>query len=272
MAYWLDTFRFPNSTEYEYKFAGKYGAKGEKRQKKKKATPEQIAKQNQINRETKVRRLIKANFFPEDLWVTLKYPKGARKPAWEVKKDFRNFLDRLRRQYGKRGQPLKFISRKEIGKRGGIHIHMLVNRIRGEDTDLLVQEAWTHGRANFSGIYEEGGYAKLASYIVKQPDEEAGKQLSLFPEEDRKEFTSFSSSRNLVRPEPERRTYRRWTLKKLVEEGIKPAPGYYIEKDSIRTGVNRYTGMSYLYYTECRTDVVESREAWEHMQGGDGGG
>lgn len=272
MAYWLDTYRFPNSIEYEFKFAGKYGAKGEERQPKKKATPEQIRLQNQLNRETRVRRLIKANFFPEDLWVTLKYPKGKRKPLWEIKKDFKNYLERLRYQYKKRGSALKFVSRMEIGKRGGIHIHMLVNRIRGEDTDLLVQGAWEHGRVNFSTIYEYGGYTKLANYIVKKPDEETEKQMSLFPEEDRKEFVRYSSSRNLARPEPERKTYRRWTLKRLLEEGPRPSPGYYIDKDSVRAGVNRYTGMSYLYYTECRIDIIEDREEWERMRGGGKGG
>ena len=67
MAYWLDTWSFPNSIEYEYKWEGKYGAKGEKRCRKVNITPEQIRKQNQMNREVRVRRLIKANFYPEDL-------------------------------------------------------------------------------------------------------------------------------------------------------------------------------------------------------------
>ena len=71
---------FLNSIETECKYAGKYGAKGEKRAKRKKPTPEQVAKQNQINKENRIRRLIKANFYPSDLWVTLKYPKGTRKP------------------------------------------------------------------------------------------------------------------------------------------------------------------------------------------------
>ncbi len=269
MAYWLDIFSFPNSIEYEFKFAGKYGAKGEKRQPKKKATPEQIKLQNQLNREIKVRRLIKANFFPEDLWVTLKYPAGTRKAVGEVKKDMRNFLDRLRREYRKRGHPLKFISRMEVGKKGGIHIHILVPRIRGEDTDLLVQEAWTHGRANFQSVYEYGGYEKLANYIVKPPDEEAAGQLSLFPEEERKEFIRYSCSRNLERPVPERKTYRKWTLRRLVEEGIKPTPGYYIDESSIYSGINKFTGMSYLRYTECRIDTF-SREEWNRERGGGG--
>lgn len=260
MAHWLDTFRFPGSIEYEYKWAGNYGAKGEKRKKKVKATPEQIKKQNQQNREKNVRRLIKANFFPDDLWVTLKYPAGKRKPVWEVKKEFENFLDRLRYRYRKRGHPLKYIYRMEVGKRGGIHIHMIIPRIRGEDTDLLVQEAWKYGRANFESIYEYGGYEKLANYIVKQPDEETEEQLSFFPQEDRKEFIKYSCSRNLKRPVPERKHYRRWTVRKLIEEGPKPTPGYYIDKNSIRAGVNRFTGMSYLHYTEVKIAPVQRPE------------
>ncbi len=264
MAYWLDTFRFPGSIEYEYKWAGNYGAKGEKRRPKVKATPEQIKKQNQLNREKKIRRLIKDNFIPNDLWVTLKYPAGKRKPIWEIEKDVKNFLERLRYRYKKRKHILKYIIRMEIGKKGGIHIHILVPRIRGEDTDLLIQEAWTCGRANFVSIYEYGGYEKLASYIVKQPDEEVEGQLELFPEEERKKLVKYSCSRNLKRPVPERKYYRRWTVKRLIEEGPKPTPGYYIDKSSIRAGVNPFTGMSYLHYTEVKVAPVQ------RPKGGDG--
>ena len=261
MAYWLDTFRFPGSIEREYKWAGNYGAKGEKRGKKIKATPEQIKKQNQLNREKYVRRLIKGNFFPDDLWVTLKYPRGKRKPVWEVKKDFKNFIERLRYRYEKRGRPLKYIYRMEVGKRGGIHIHIIIPRIRGEDTDILVQEAWKCGRANYESIYEYGGYEKLAEYIVKQPDEEVEEQLSFFSKEERKDFIKYSCSRNLVRPVPERKYRRRWTVEKLIKEGPRPEPGYYIDKNTIRHGVNRFTGMSYLYYTEVK--IVPKRRSEE---------
>ena len=74
MAYWHDIYRFSRSIEHEFKFAGKYGAKGEKRQKRIKPTPEQIALQNQRNKETKMRRTIKLNFRERDLWCCCKYP------------------------------------------------------------------------------------------------------------------------------------------------------------------------------------------------------
>ncbi|MCI8572264.1 MAG: hypothetical protein HFI43_12780 [Lachnospiraceae bacterium] len=260
MAYWLDTWSFPNSIEYEYKWEGKYGAKGEKRCRKVNITPEQIRKQNQMNREVRVRRLIKANFYPEDLWITIKYPKGTRKPLCRIKKDFSNFIDSLRGKYRRRGHVFKFIYRMEVGKRGGIHMHMVIPRIRSEDTDLLVQKSWKHGRIHFESIYEYGGYEDLAAYIVKQPDEEVMEQLSFFPEEDRSDFIRYGSSRNLVRPEPERRYRSRWTVRRLIEQGPEPTPGYYIDKNTIRTGVNRFTGMSYLYYTEVKVAPVQRPE------------
>ena len=54
MAHRHDVYRYGPGEKYiehEIKCAGRYGAKGEKRAQKKKATPEQIKKQNQWNRE-----------------------------------------------------------------------------------------------------------------------------------------------------------------------------------------------------------------------------
>lgn len=272
MAYWLDTWRLPNNIEYEYKYAGNYGAKGEKRRKKQKATPEQVKKQNQLNRERKMLRLIRANFFPDDLWVTLKYPKGTRKPIGEVKKDLKKFLGQMRRDYKSVGQPFKYIYRLEVGKRGGLHIHILINRLEETHTDRIVKKNWPHGHPYWATLYDEGGFDALADYIVKKPDEETEKQLSLFPVEEQKQLCRYSTSRNLVRPEPERKTYKRWTLKKLIEQGAKPTPGYYIVPESVQQGVNRFTGMSYLRYTECRINQIGSREEWRKLQEGGGGG
>lgn len=254
MAYIKDVWRFPGSNEYEYKYAGNYGAKGEKRSKRKKASPEQIKRQNQTNKEKKVRRIIKANFKKGDLWTTLKYPAGTRKTFAEVKKDFESFRRSLRNQYKKLNQDFKYIYRIEVGALGGIHIHILINRIEGADTDVMIQTAWKYGIANYESIYDAGGYAKLANYIVKQPEEgsEEYEQLSLFPDEEKKEMVKYSTSRNLIRPEPERTEYRRRTVRRILEDGPTPTPGYFIDPDSIVQGINPYTGMSYLHYTEFK--------------------
>lgn len=248
MAYWQKKWEFLNSTEYEYTYVGNYGAKGEKREKRKKITPEQVVLQNAINRRNRVRRLIKQNFRQGDYWVTLKYPKGVRKSVEDVKKDVRNFISRMRSAYKKQGESLLYIYRIEIGKRGGIHVHMILNRVRGKlATDVLVERNWKQGRPHFVLLYEDGGYDQLASYLTKAPEDT----------EDGHKTRGYVPSRNLVKPEPKKKTYFRRTVEKLVKEGPVPTEGYYIDRDSIVCGKNAYTGMSYLHYTEVRKKPIE---------------
>lgn len=248
------TYIMINSIEHEYSFAGNYGSKGEKRAERKKKTPEQMKKQNQINKINKIRRTIKLNFYPNDLWVTLKYPAGTRKPIESVKKDFKKFCAKMRADYKKRGEEFKYIYRIEIGKRGGIHIHMLLNAICW--SSLLIQKNWLYGTADYTHIYEKGGYHQLASYLAKPvpAQEEMHKQYSLFEmnEEDIKMLSTYNTSRNLVRPEPDVKKYVKRTMRKTINDGPIARPGYVIDKDSIRIGINQATGYTYLHYTEVR--------------------
>ena len=262
MAYRHDKWTFSNSIDHEYKYQGKYGAKGEKRTEKKKATPEQIKKQNQRNKEKRVWRKIRENFKDGDHWATLKYPERTKKTVEEVYKDVKKFLNNLRKDYKKCGQPLKFIYRIEIGELGGIHCHLLCNRITGKDSDRIIEKRWTQGTVNFQSLHEAGDYKRLASYIVKQPEEETEeyKQLSLFEKEDQKKLVKYSCSRNLTEPKPEQKEYRHWTVRKLIKNGPEPTPGFYIDEDSIICGVNPYTGMSYLHYTEYR---IQPKRRWK---------
>ena len=248
----VKTYRLPDSNEYEIGFAGRYGLKGEKRGKRKKASPEQIKKQNQKNKENRTRRVIAANFSEGDYFATLKYPAGTRKDMKAVRNDFDKFLRKLRKEYKKHGTELKYMARIEIGAQGGIHIHIIINRIPGCDSDLIIQNKWKCGRVNFQTIYESGGYRKLANYITKVPEEgsEEYEQLMLFDSKERKKLVSISSSKNLVRPEPEVKVYTRRSVRKLVENGPVATEGYYIDKDSIVMGVNPFTGMSYIHYAE----------------------
>lgn len=250
MAFYYEKYRIGYWIEHEYKYAGNFGKKGEKRQKKEKPTPEQMQLYNRINKAKRIRRTIGLNFGPSDYWVTLTYKKGERKDMAGVKHDVKNFKDRLRRPYKKAGVELKWMQVIEIGKRGGIHIHMVLNRIEG--TDLLVAKNWGHGHPYFKQLYEEGQYEQLSHYMAKLPPEQEGDKKR---EECLQELTdanySFSTSRNLVRPEPdERKVYTRRTMEHAIKQGPKPTPGYYIDKDSIRIGVNKITGWSYMYYTE----------------------
>lgn len=251
--YWKKTFVFRDSREIEITHAGRYGAKGERRLPKKKATPEQIQKQNQKNKEKRMRRLIKANFEEGDFFLTLKYFAGTRKPLEEVEKDLKRFIRSMRTAYRKRMEEMKYIYRIEIGReRGGIHIHMILNRIA--DTDKLVRAFWQQGIPSFEQLYKSGGFKALAEYITKPVPQDIVGQLSLFDKAEKKKLVKYSTSRNLIRPEPIKKAYIRLTVRRILENGPQATKGFYIDKDSIEIGVNPVTGYSYIHYTELRLE------------------
>ena len=254
--YRLDIYRFASSTEYEYKFVGNYGAKGEKRAPKQKRTPEDIERQNQYQRTKTVRHLIKANFHEGDYWTTLTYPKDTSRTIQEVSQDISKFLGHMRYQYKKVDIPCKYIYRIEIGSRGGIHVHIIMNRI--PDLDRMIQRYWTHGKAH-NELLDDGTYEQLADYIVKPPTDQQKKLLKTF-DEDAKKLIRYSCSRNLERPVPETKEYSHRTMREVFNRDLVPEKGYYIDKNSIRRGVNNYTGMSYLYYQEVKLQKEQQAE------------
>lgn len=264
MAYRQIIYDCGSCKDFQYTWAGNYGAKGETRAPRKKPTPEQIEKQNQRNKETRVRREMLLNFKEGDYWITLKYKKGYRPSTKQVLKDFKNFRTRLGNRYKARGQPLKYIYRIEIGKQGGVHIHFLVNDIGS--TDKLVKGEWDKVQQSagiyFTHAYEEGGFQALAEYVTKKPKGKALEQISLFPEAEQKHYIAYNGSRNLIRPEPETKEFSHWTMARILRDGPEPSPGYYIDKATVRQGVNPFTGYSYLYYTERRLDGKRGDPPW----------
>lgn len=253
MAYIEKTYKSDNYIEHEILFRGKYGAKGEKRRPKRKASSEQIKKQNQRNRENRLRRTAQLNFYPNDIWLTLKYPAGTRKGLDAVEKDVKRFQDGMRKDYKSRGEQFKWIKRIEIGKNGGIHVHYIINRIFG--AELLISKNWPY-YSHYASITEEGGMEKLISYMVKPIPEEV-EQLEFIPTNEVKRCMKIGTSRNLTRPEPEVKEYKRKTVKKIIDEAPIPCKGFYIDKDSIVYGLNPYTGYSYISYREIRNRVIK---------------
>ena len=263
MAYVIYKYSLGKTNEYEIKYAGRHGAKGEKRKKRAKPTPEQIKKQNQRNKEKLVCRKIKLNFDEGDYWCTLKFPRGTRLPVEEVKDIFSKFYRNLAGKYKRRGHELKWIARMEIGSRGGIHIHIIINRI--PDGDKLIQSTWKSGRVNFGML--DDNVDQLAAYLVKPPkDEEEERQLGLFDISGQKKLRSYTCSRNLKEPVPEKKVYTHRTVRKILMDGPKATPGFFIDKNSIRQGINHMTGYSYLYYTEVRINPPPNRREKENAE------
>ena len=245
--YILDTYNFDDSIEYEYKYFGHYGAKGEKRLPKKKISPEQIARQNHTNKVKKIRRKIKANFKAGDYWVTFTYPKDTAMTMKEIQADLKSMMEKLRRIYKKSDTPCKWIKRIEIGSRGGLHVHMILNRIDG--LDLTLNELWTHGHVNIEIM--DGTYEKLAEYIAKEPTDQQRKLMRSMGIKE-SDIIRYSCSRNLINPVPEREYKSHKTMRSIFNNDLQPTKGFYIDKDSIIKGINYVTGMSYLQYQEIR--------------------
>lgn len=244
-------FTHPHSIEHQYSYKGFYGAKGERRAPRKEKSSEATRRYNQLLKERRMMRLIEDNFEYGDYWLTLKYKAGTRKAPNEVKEDIKKFLRKVRQIYKAAGFEFRFIYRIEIGKRGGIHFHLIMNR--GPNKTKEVNEAWrriAQGNVEFEYLWDRTEYEALAKYIVKEIPEDG--QLSFIDEE--KTFTKYSTSRNLARPDPQVKRYSRHTMRKIFVSDLKPAPGFAIDKNSIRKGINQYTGMAYLYYREIRLD------------------
>lgn len=219
---------------------GRYGAPGEKRKKRKKPTPEQMARQNRRNRIKKIRRLLRRNFLPGDYWTTLTYRPDERPPDTETaKKKLQKFFDQMREAYRRRGETLKYFGKMEVGQRGGIHYHIVVNRI--QDTDLLIQRYWPWGKIHNELMYQEGNFQKLAEYIGKWPgdiNEETGKVITM-------QDAWYTRSRNLIQPVPEKEIM----SGKTFNRDPRPPKGYYLDKESLKEGVNPVTGYKYRSYT-----------------------
>lgn len=227
-------YDFGYTIEVEEMYPGNYGAPRKERKKREKPTPEQIRIQNKKNKENRIRRMMKENFRENDLWITLTYRLDTRPHDMErAYKDTKNFIDGMREAYRKRGMPLKWMLHTEIGSKGGVHHHLVINRI--PDADLLIKKHWKKGGAHIDLMYEEGGFRKLADYLAKEPDKE-NKLLE----------SRYSRSRNLKEPKPKIRPMKRWI------EDPKPKKGYYIEKETYYEGKNPITGRRYRSYTMIR--------------------
>lgn len=222
-------------------YPGNYGAPGKKRGPKRKRTPEDIARQNKTNREKKVQLLIMANFHEGDWHLVLKYTKDKRPGSYkEAKQQVQKFLREMRNAYKKAGHQFKYIYVTERGKQGACHHHLIIEDIAAPElnTKKMVLKFWQYGSKAFIPLYEDGEFENLAEYIVKKETKEE------------QDGCTYSRSRNLVVPEPQREVIHR----KRWQREPKPEKGWYIVPDSLVNGENPVTGYPYQHYTMRKLD------------------
>lgn len=239
------TYEFENAIEREEYLDGRYGAPGEKRSKKKKATPEQVAQVNQWNKEKKARHRLRKYFKVNDYFFTLTYPKEERPPDMKTAKaDFREFYKVVGKEYRKRGAELRWIRNIECTSTGNWHIHVVINRI--PDTDLIISQAWDHGKVRDKQLlYDKGEFKALAQYITKDAKTQE-KYVDKGVLDHKIIESNYSTSRNMPLPEPKKDKLERWPKEP------KPKKGWYIDKESYFEGINKVTGFPYRHYTMLR--------------------
>lgn len=220
---------------------GRYGAPGQKREKKRKATPEEMARANQRSKEKRIWLKILANFTDGDFYLTLTYERDKRpKDIEEAKADFSRFIRKIKTKYKKNGEELKWIRNIEKGSKGGWHVHAIMSAPKNNREDILkyIQNEWValHGRVwcelmNRTIKPEDGPFRRLAEYVAKSGGVKAKNGST--PKE-----ASFSASRNLVTPisKTVKRPYRTWRRKPRAPKG------YHILERTLRQINNPLTG------------------------------
>lgn len=223
------TWKFKDSWEIKERHSGKYGAPKEKRTERKKPTPEEMRENNRRNRIAKNRRLIKWNFVAEeDYWVTFTYrPDQRPEDRKQALKIMENFRKCLHRRFDKAETTMKWICITEIGSKGAVHHHMIINRI--PELDTMLAKMWKYGHVSIKLLYKEGDFQGLARYLCKE--------------------SKINRSRNLIEKDPEIELMKRgtWT------EEIKVPKGFYLDRDSVWEGVNKF-GFKYRNYIIVKTE------------------
>lgn len=244
------TCRIRDRMEVSKHYSGRYGAPGQKRQERRKPTPEDVARMNHWKRCRDLRRLIELNFGAGDWHVTLTCDKDRRPEKEEAPKVIRQFLTKLRKAFKEEGWELKYVVSCEIGERGAVHWHMVINDEQNAQTSTakLIRKHWTRGRPHFTALDESGEYGQLADYMVKAAAARIEKGETV-------EKMSYSRSRNLKKPKERRERIRAtgWRQDPKVPKGWELVPG------SLVNGKNAFTGLPYQRY------VLRRKEA------GDGG-
>lgn len=190
--------------------SSRYGRKGTPRSENINATPLPVKLANQRKSVRHLRRLINHNFRPGDYHLVLGYKPEARPETQEeAVRQIRGFLRKVRREFRKQEQALRYVWVLERGKRGALHVHMVISQTAVE----ILQKAWPYGRPQIYPLDESWNWSALAEYLIKRGAAQEGKR--------------YNPSRTLVEPETER-----WISGEDIEEPEAEA-GYTIDRDTV---------------------------------------
>lgn len=243
MPYMKQTCIAGKTKEFTYYYTARYNKKGGSRKKNTNKTTEAQKKVNSRQAENKLKRVLNANFDGTCWYVTYSYKKENRPEGKEdLIDDINKLLRRLRNLFKKEGKILKYVWAAEVGERGAVHIHMVINNI-----DISkVKRIWEKGWITVKPLDENGQYRRLANYFVKY-SEKTMKTMEGFSGK------RYNSSKNLFIPEPEKKVV---LGRNAYNHTITVPRGYYVDKDSIAEAWHDVTGYMYFTYTIIRDDRI----------------
>jgi hypothetical protein len=240
MPYIMSITNAGKTVEVEKYYTLRYKAKGVKRGEVVNPTSEDQKDINLKLAEKKLRHRINANFSEGDFHTVFDYRKDERPDTKEqMREDIDKAFRELRKEYKKQGKEFKYIHVMEVGSKGARHHHLVINYI---DTKIL-QKCWIKGRVKVFPLDETGQYAELAAYLIKQTSK--SKEL---------QSKRWNCSKNLIIPEPNKIIISTREWYRTVPQAKK---GYYIDKNSIYKGVNKFTGYGYFKYTMIKVPEKE---------------
>lgn len=229
-----DNRYFPNSKNMKHtKFKNDYIRK----EKINKTTLAQ-ERVNYRQKELKLTRLLNCNFKGGDYHIVFSYREEERPETIEQLKDDKNkLLRKLRNEYKKYNKELKYICVAEVGKVKALHFHFVVNKI---DTEIF-EKCWSKGFIKISLLDNSGQYRALASYLLKytRTNKEDAKKLN---------GQAWNSSKNLEKPIVKVEIITRSEFYKEEVSKSKKYSNYYVEKESIYTGFDEFTGYKFFKY------------------------
>ncbi|MBO5144882.1 MAG: hypothetical protein J6C19_05035 [Lachnospiraceae bacterium] len=244
MPYVKRTTRAGKTLEIEKYYTSRYNKRGGSRAAHAKPTEEQQKKINTRQAERRLRLLMNANFGYGDYHVVLDYIRHRGEPERtreQMRRDADIFLRELRKLYRAAGLELKYIHVMETGQKGARHHHLVLNHADPK----FIQAAWKkaykeNNRVKIFPLDESGNYRKLAAYFIKYTDSHPKGSAGAL------QGKRWNCSKNLVRPVPEYEIIN----KSWFRHEIKAPKGYYIDKETLRSGINddEHGGYEWLHY------------------------
>lgn len=209
-----------------------------KREAKTNKSSEAQQKVNQRKACKQLRRLLNANFSDGDFLVRLDFHKRRDIDSSEMQQLMQQFLRRLRSEFKKQDKDLKYIYVKEVGPKGGRHIHLVMSKTSIE----ILTKHWPHGGIHIDPLNTNGQYSKIAEYFIKYAGRTEQTEGELIGKR-------YYSSRNLVKPKVTKKVISARQFRKEIKE----KEGFYLDKDSVAEGISEVTGFEYFSYTLIRT-------------------